>query len=115
MTRIRITTGGVSLPGVLNESETARQIAAALPMHGEGLTWGDEIYFEIPVIAEAEDPQAAVPAGTLAYWPEGRAFCIFFGQTPYSPVNVVGRLEGDATQLRQVASGERVTVEGLSD
>ena len=111
MTRIRVTAGDLSMSGALNDSATARKIAAALPIQADGITWGDEIYFEIPVIAEPEDPVPEVPAGTLAYWPDGHAFCIFFGQKPYSPVNVIGTLDGDAAAFRKVASGERVPVE----
>ena len=110
-TRIRITAGEVSMTGTLNDTATAGKIAQALPITADGNTWGDEIYFEIPVIAEAEDPRPEVPSGTLAYWPDGHAFCIFFGQTPYSPVNVIGTLDGDAAAFRSVSSGERVTIE----
>ena len=103
------------MPAVLNDSATARKVAQALPIRADGITWGDEIYFEIPVAADLEDPTPSVPSGTLAYWPEGRAFCIFFGQTPYSPVNVIGRLEGDASAFKAVGSGERVTIEALEE
>ena len=56
-------------------------------------------------------PQADVPSGTVAYWPPGKALCLFFGQKPYSPVNVVGRIEGDPGVLSGVGEGEAVRVE----
>jgi len=118
MNPIIISTEGISLPAELNDSPTARRIWEALPIEGRASTWGDEIYFEIPVVAEQEpDARAEVEVGELGYWPVGHAFCIFFGSTPastderpraYSPVNILGRVVGDATRLRAVRSGAAV-------
>ena len=120
MNRITISAGGVSLPAELNDRPTARQIWEGLPIEGGANIWGDEIYFEIPVVADpAPDALAQVEVGELAYWPVGRAFCIFFGPTPvstdgrpraYSPVNIVGRVLGDAIAFRQVSAGATVTL-----
>jgi hypothetical protein len=118
MKRLVISAGNVSLPAELNDSPTARQVWEALPIEGTANTWGDEIYFAIPVVA-AEEPQARadVAVGELGYWPPGHAFCIFFGPTPassgqspraYSPVNVLGHVLGDATRFRAVRAGTRV-------
>jgi hypothetical protein len=119
--RITITAGSVSMQAELNDSTTAKKINESLPITGRANTWGDEIYFEIPVQAEqAADARADVEVGELGYWPVGRAFCIFFGPTPAStgeqpraasPVNVVGRVSGDATAFRQVPAGATVTLE----
>ena len=80
MKKIVITAGKVSLPAELNESATAKKIWKALPLEAAASRWGDEIYFEIPVVAEEEDgAQEVVEVGALAYWPVGHAFCIFFG------------------------------------
>jgi hypothetical protein len=120
MKRVVISAAAVSLPAALNDSPTAQQIWDALPIEGQANVWGDEIYFEIPVVAdEAPDARAEVEVGELGYWPVGHAFCIFFGPTPvsvderpraYSPVNIIGRVLGDATQFRAVRSGERVRI-----
>lgn len=57
----------------------------ALPIEGQANLWGEEIYFKIPVSAQQEpDAREEVEVGTLAYWPAGSAFCIFFGPTPAS-------------------------------
>jgi hypothetical protein len=118
--RIRITAGPVTASATLNDSSTARAIWDALPIEVPGSTWGDEIYFGIPVQRGDEDAKAVVEVGDLGYWPPGHAFCIFFGPTPASrgdevrpasPVNVVGRVEGDATVFKKVASGTRVRLE----
>lgn len=118
MNRIIITAGNISLPAELNDNPTAQQIWAALPLEGKANIWGDEIYFEIPLKTGQEpDARAEVEVGELGYWPVGHAFCIFFGPTPvstdnkpcaYSPVNILGRVLGDATQFRQVSSGTKV-------
>ncbi len=125
MKRITITAGGVSLPAELNEGPTARQVWDALPIQGRASTWGDEIYFEIPVAAGQEpDARAGMEVGELGYWPMGKAFCIFFGPTPastddrpraYSPVNVLGRVLGDATAFRAVRDGAAVRIERAGD
>jgi hypothetical protein len=119
--RITIAAGPVTMEARLNDSPTARLIWEALPVAGQANTWGDEIYFTIPVQAEeAPDARADVAVGELGYWPVGEAFCIFFGPTPVStggepraasPVNIVGRVLGDATQFRRVPPGATVMLE----
>ena len=83
-------------------------------------TWGDEIYFDIGVTAAPEAAREVVDLGDLAYWPPGHAFCIFFGPTPASrgdecraasPVNVVGKIQGDPGVFKKVRAGSRVTIE----
>ena len=118
--RITITAESVMVEAELNDSPTARMIWESLPITGRANTWGDEIYFEIPVKAvQVPDARADVEVGELGYWPVGRAFCIFFGPTPAStgdqpraasPVNIVGRVLGDATAFRQVPAGAAVTL-----
>ena len=118
MQKIVIQVGKLTLQAKLNESETAKQIAAALPIRASANVWGDEIYFGIPIDAdEADDARADVEVGTLAYWPPGNAFCIFYGPTPVStgaepraasPVNIVGHVVGDVLQLRGTQNGARI-------
>ena len=116
---IVITAGSVALDAELNDSATSEAIWTALPISSPGNTWGDEIYFRIPVEAEGENLNEVVDFGDLAFWPPGNAFCIFFGPTPASRgneiraasgVEVVGRITGDAAQFRQVPSGATVTI-----
>jgi len=120
MRRIEISAGNVRVLGELNETATADAIWKALPFSAEANTWGDEIYFSIPVTVPEENGQAVVSLGDLGYWPPGHAFCLFFGPTPASrgqeirpasPVNVFGRIIGDPTVLKTVRDGETVTVE----
>jgi hypothetical protein len=121
MKRIVISAGDLVVEAELNEGPTARKVWDALPIEGRANTWGDEIYFEIPVSARQEpDAREDVAVGELGYWPVGSAFCIFFGPTPvsigvepraYSPVNILGRVDGDATRFRGVRSGAAVRIE----
>ena len=121
MARIRITAGDVSATAQLNDSETAQALWDALPIEARASTWGDEIYFGIPVhLDEADDAQEVVDLGDLGYWPPGNAFCIFYGRTPVSrgneirpasAVNVLGKVEGDATLFTRVPDGAKVRLE----
>lgn len=124
MPKIRIAAGGVSATAELNDSTTARAIWDALPITARANTWGDEIYFGIPVHLEEENGQAVVALGDLGYWPPGHAFCIFFGRTPMSrgneirpasPVNLVGKVDGDSTVFKQVPGGTEIVLERVDN
>ena len=117
---INITAGGVEVTVELNDSPMADLVWDALPISASGSTWGDEIYFRTPVLAEEQDAVPTVDMGAVAYWPPGQAICLFFGPTPMSspgeirpasPVNLFGTLRGDPTVFRSVRAGTPVTVE----
>ena len=120
MAKINISVGNVSLEAEMLDTPTAKNILEALPFESSANVWGDEIYFDIPLSLKQEpSARADVEVGDLAYWPAGPAFCIFFGPTPvstgtqpraYSPVNVFGRILGNAKQLKAVSSGAAVMV-----
>jgi len=120
MNKIIISTEGINLTATLNDTLTAQSIFDILPIEGKAKVWGEEIYFEIPLqLKQDSDAKADVEVGELGYWPVGSAFCIFFGPTPvstdekpraYSPVNVFGKIEGDAKQLKKVPDGAVVGV-----
>jgi hypothetical protein len=116
---IRITAGEVSAQAQLNDSRTAGAVWDALPIQAKAQTWGDEIYFAIGLTLAEESPRDIVEQGDLGYWPPGQAFCIFFGKTPASrgdeirpasPVNVLGRIVGDAKTFKKVRAGAPVTI-----
>jgi hypothetical protein len=118
---IRIRIGTLSIEAELHDTPTGRQIAGALPIQASFNTWGDEIYFAIPVVSELEDnAREVVDVGDLGYWPPGKALCIFFGQTPMSrpgeirpasAVNIVGKVKGDASQFKEVMRERQVILE----
>jgi hypothetical protein len=118
--KIIISIGDIALEAELNDSRTAGLVWDALPIEANGQTWGDEIYFRVPVDADLEDPKAVVELGDLGYWPTGHAFCIFYGRTPASgddnivpasPVDVIGRVISDVTVLKGTTSPGIVTIE----
>lgn len=121
--RIRIVTdatGPVEASLTDESPDTAKAVWEALPIEARANTWGDEIYFGVPVDVDSENPREVVELGDLAYWPPGNAFCIFFGRTPASrgdeirpasAVNVFGKLEGDPKVFKKVRSGETVRIE----
>jgi len=119
--RILITAGRVSANAVLHQTPAAEAIWSALPIEARANTWGDEIYFSIPVKADLEkNAQEVVQLGDLGYWPPGTAFCIFFGPTPTShgdeirpasAVNIVGKVQGDPKAFKQVASGAKIVIQ----
>ena len=118
--RVRLTVGDLELSGVLNATATADRLWSELPIDASGNTWGDEIYFRTSIEAEEEDAQEVVDLGDIGYWPPGQALCLFYGPTPASrgdeirpasPVNIIGKMDGDATVLKSVSSGVRVVIE----
>ena len=123
MNKILISFEHKTFNATLNESPTAQAIWGALPIEGHATTWGDEIYFEIPVeMPQEDDARQEVEVGELGYWPVGNAFCIFFGPTPistdekpraYSPVNILGEIHADPDELRSVQDGEPVRLTRL--
>ena len=119
-TTLRIVIGPVSARATLDDSRTARAVWDALPIEAVARTWGDEIYFPVPVSLSEDDAQAVVGLGDLGYWPPGQAFCIFFGPTPAShgeecrpasPVNVFGHVDGDPRVFKTVPAGACIRLE----
>ena len=121
MRKIRITAGEISATAELFDNVTADAIWDALPIEAQINTWGEEIYFDIPVyLDQADDARETVDMGNLGYWPTGHAFCIFFGPTPVSrgneirpasAVNVFGQVDGDATVFTTAESGSSIRIE----
>lgn len=111
--RILIEQADIELVAELNQSSTATALWDALPLESAAQTWGAEVYFAVPLSCPLDDAQATVPSGAVGYWPPGSAVCLFFGQQPVSPVNVIGVLEGDAAVLGAAHDGQVVRVERI--
>jgi uncharacterized protein len=118
--RIRFDFGSLALDAELSDTPTAKAIAAALPIEASALTWGEEVYFEIPVqVAREKDARAVVTPGEIAYWPDGHAIAIGFGRTPISkgdetrlasPCNIWAKALSDVKALKTVRGGTKIKV-----
>jgi hypothetical protein len=104
----------------LNDSTTADALFLALPLEREINVWGGEIYFEIPVHDKLEKGRKIMEVGEVAYWPEGEAFCIFFGRTPastgeapeaYTAVTPLGKVVTNLEKLEELADRTSITLD----
>lgn len=124
MLPIRISAGAVTLDAELKPTRTAKAIYDLLPIEADKHVWGDEFYFKIPFIKDhRETATLKVAIGDIAYWGNGQAVAIFFGRTPISTgpdpvpadrVNLVGRVMGDATSLRNAVGATKIRLEKAS-
>ena len=118
-----ITIGEHEVKAWLNNTETASKVLDILPVTASVNIWGDEVYFTIPVAAALENAREIVNLGDIAYWPQGKALCIFFGTTPVSEgdeirpisaVNIIGEVEGNRQLFQELLdklkAGERITI-----
>jgi uncharacterized protein len=122
--RIRFDFGLLTLDAELLDTPTARAIAAALPLASSVLTWGEEVYFEVPMkVSREAGARAVVTPGEIAYWPDGHCIAIGFGRTPISkgdetrlasPCNVFAKALSDVKVLGKVKAGTRVAVTALA-
>lgn len=123
MARIRFDFGTLTLDAELLDTPTAKAIAAALPISSSALTWGEEVYFDVPVEVKREgNARAVVTPGEIAYWPEGPAIALGFGRTPISqgnetrlasPCNIFAKALSDVKALGKVKAGTKVEVRAL--
>ena len=120
MSRIRFDFGMLTLDAELLDTVTAKAVAAALPVTSSVLTWGEEVYFEIPVqVPREREARAVVTPGEIAYWPDGHAIALGFGRTPISrgdetrlasPCNIFAKAIGNVRVLAKVRAGTKVNV-----
>jgi hypothetical protein len=123
MTKIRIRWPKGEVTATLEDTPTARKLLAALPCESKANTWGEEVYFSVPVKTQLEpDARQVVDPGTVCFWVQGSSLALPYGPTPVSEgeecrlvtaVNVLGRIDGDARRLAAVRDGSTVRVERI--
>ena len=85
-----------------NSPKTVNDFIEKLPFSVDLNVWGDEIYTsKSPITQPEENAKSLVQLNDVAYWPTGKAICLFYGSTPIgnpgeitpvSPVNVLGKI-----------------------
>ena len=120
---IKIISGKICIRANLRDTTTAKAIANALPLTSKAQTWGEEVYFSVPVSAELEtDAKDVVDAGELAFWTEGNCIAIGYGRTPISQgdeirlaarTNIWADAIDDVKVLASVRAGDEITVEAI--
>ena len=119
--KIRFTVSGISLEAEIKSNKTADQLYAALPFEAPVNMWGEEFYFKLPGVKDhREMATTQVKVGDIAVWGAGQVVAIFFGRTPMSTgpdpvpadrVNIIGRIVGDAAELRRAMDATRIRFE----
>ena len=120
MPKIRFDFGSLTLEAELLDTPTAKAIVEKLPYEASAMTWGEEVYFDVPLRAKREaDARAVVTPGEIAYWPEGPCIAIGFGRTPISqgdecrlasPRNIFAKATSDVKALGKIRAGSRIKV-----
>jgi hypothetical protein len=120
-TKIKFVINGIKIRARLRNTPTANKVAHALPLSSTAETWGEEVYFSVPVATELErDAKSVVEAGEIAFWVEGSCMAIGFGPTPISQgeeirlaaaTNIFADACDDVTALKSVPAGAAVTVD----
>ncbi|MDX1387434.1 MAG: cyclophilin-like fold protein [bacterium] len=121
--KIKISSGTHEFTATLRDSPSSKMLMKILPIQSQANTWGDEVYFEVPMNAALEkDAQQVVDPGTVGFWTQGNCLAIPFGPTPISEgqecrladrVNLLGKIDGDPKALRVLKSGDPIRVVAL--
>lgn len=102
-----------------NSPKTVKSFLEKLPFTLQLNVWGDEIYTSSsPISISEENSKSPVSLHDVAYWPTGKAICLFYGPTPISkngeitpasPVNVIGRIIDPDKSILDTTDGKEAT------
>ncbi len=118
---ILIKSNDTELTAEIHHDEFAEKLQEVLPVDTSASTWGDEVYFRIPVEEDLdENATDVVDPGTVTYWVQGSAMAIPYGPTPASHddecrlaarVNIRGKLTDDPERLDEISAGDPIRIE----
>lgn len=123
MARLRLSVNDLSFTFVLRATPTAQAILQAAPIRAAARSWGMEIYFEAGLAeppALEPDARDLMQFGEIAYWRDGDAIAVGFGETPISapgeirlaaPCNIWADCDEDLSLLAAIAPGAPVALE----
>ena len=106
----------------LRSTNTANAIKNILPFKSIVKTWGDEIYFEIPIKKSLDlesDAKDVINLGEIAYWIDGKCIAIGYGKTPISQnneirlaakTNIWGDAVLDVKELGKIRDGDEIII-----
>lgn len=99
--------------------KTVRDFIDKLPFTVDLNVWGEEIYTsKSPISQPEENSKSPVELNDVAYWPTGKAICLFYGPTPIgnpdeitpaSPVNVIGKIISPDKSILDNVHSEKAT------
>ena len=108
---------------LLHHDALISKLRKKLPVKSVINTWGDEIYFELPLKMQLDTgAQDVVEPGTVCFWVEGNSLAIPFGPTPasvgnecrlVSRVNQVGKTITILSDLAKLGDGDIVEIREL--
>ncbi len=119
--RIKISWKAGDISAILNNTPTTEALIKSLPIESYANTWGDEVYFSVPVSVPLEkDAKQVVDPGAICFWVEGNSLALPFGPTPISEgnecrlataCNILGKIEKEPRILSSIQSGDLIKIE----
>ena len=119
--RIKISWKAGDISAILNNTPTTQALIKTLPIESYANTWGDEVYFSVPVSVPLEkDAKQVVDPGAICFWVEGNSLALPFGPTPISEgnecrlataCNILGKIEKEPGILSSIQSGDLIKIE----
>ena len=119
--RIKISWKAGDISAILNNTPTTEALIKSLPIESYANTWGDEVYFSVPVSVPLEkDAKQVVDPGAICFWVEGSSLALPFGPTPISEdnecrlataCNILGKIEKEPRILSSIQSGDQIKIE----
>jgi hypothetical protein len=101
------------VPVYVSEEVHSEAIAKHLPIASVAERWKEEIYFSTNMELKGPTTSRTAP-GSFAYWPPGKALCLFAGTNqPYGAVVPLGWFLGPRHYVLEIENGSSVRADAL--